>query len=198
MAAPNQAREINLEQFLINRFGRELYLLFFKSLHREGLGRAVQRDQRRMGRAAHQGSFDLQGHRAFFQEPVQREVRQPPQKDTETSLIERFLYPKHGPGQLWEYRGRVRQVTAAARSIAVGMSSACMSSGRPRHQRGGRPAIPANAGTFTADYFFSTMPIKELIRGIDDAPSERREVSEGLQYRDFITVGVLLKAADRG
>jgi protoporphyrinogen oxidase len=47
---------------------------------------------------------------------------------------------------------------------------------------------------FKGDYFFSTMPIQELIRDMDAAvPAEIKEISEGLMYRDFITVGLLLK-----
>src|SRR5208337_330257 len=48
--------------------------------------------------------------------------------------------------------------------------------------------------TFEADYFFSTMPIKELIHSLDaPIPANVRQVSDGLMYRDFITVGLLLK-----
>src|SRR5689334_18439217 len=43
------------------------------------------------------------------------------------------------------------------------------------------------------DYFFSTMPVKELIRGMaPEAPANVREVADGLIYRDFITVGLLV------
>jgi protoporphyrinogen oxidase len=46
---------------------------------------------------------------------------------------------------------------------------------------------------FDADYVFSTMPVRELIDALDTPiPSEVREVSDGLQYRDFITVGLLV------
>ena len=49
--------------------------------------------------------------------------------------------------------------------------------------------------TFAGDYFFSTMPMRELVQAIDaPVPANVREVSDGLQYRDFITVGLL---ADR-
>jgi len=49
--------------------------------------------------------------------------------------------------------------------------------------------------TFEGDYFLSTMPMRELVTAIDaPVPANVREVSEGLQYRDFITVGLL---ADR-
>jgi protoporphyrinogen oxidase len=47
---------------------------------------------------------------------------------------------------------------------------------------------------FEGDYFFSTMPVQELIRALDTTvPANVREVSDGLLYRDFITVGLLLK-----
>ncbi|HUQ49627.1 MAG TPA: hypothetical protein VM056_02845, partial [Terriglobales bacterium] len=50
------------------------------------------------------------------------------------------------------------------------------------------------ARDFHGDYFFSTMPMKELVRSLDVAvPAPVKEVSEGLMYRDFITVGLLLK-----
>jgi protoporphyrinogen oxidase len=47
---------------------------------------------------------------------------------------------------------------------------------------------------FEGDYFFSTMPIKELMRGMQaEIPQEIVGISEGLVYRDFIVVGLLLK-----
>jgi protoporphyrinogen oxidase len=45
---------------------------------------------------------------------------------------------------------------------------------------------------FAGDYFFSTMPVRDLIRAMGEVPQEVTEVSEGLQYRDFITVGLLV------
>ena len=45
----------------------------------------------------------------------------------------------------------------------------------------------------TGDYFFSTMPVRDLLQGLTPpAPPEVQAVSDGLTYRDFITVGVLL------
>jgi protoporphyrinogen oxidase len=53
-----------------------------------------------------------------------------------------------------------------------------------------------------ADYVFSTMPVKELVRALDtNVPSGILEISDGLLYRDFVTVGLLLKkltVADNG
>jgi protoporphyrinogen oxidase len=45
---------------------------------------------------------------------------------------------------------------------------------------------------FEGDHFFSTMPVKDLIADMNPpAPDPVREISDGLMYRDFITVGVL-------
>jgi protoporphyrinogen oxidase len=52
---------------------------------------------------------------------------------------------------------------------------------------------------FTGDYFFSTMPVKELVRSLEmdtadaEVPDAVREISDGLIYRDFITVGLLVQ-----
>ena len=44
-----------------------------------------------------------------------------------------------------------------------------------------------------ADYYFSCMPICDLISSFDTAPDRIREISAGLLYRDYIIVGLLLK-----
>ena len=45
------------------------------------------------------------------------------------------------------------------------------------------------------DYFFSTAPVQELVRSFDAAPPKNvLEVSDGLVYRNFITVGLLVRS----
>jgi protoporphyrinogen oxidase len=51
------------------------------------------------------------------------------------------------------------------------------------------------AETFEGDYFFSTAPVRELMRSFDvPPPPDVLEVSDGLVYRDFITVGLLVRS----
>jgi protoporphyrinogen oxidase len=114
------------------------------------------------------------------------------QKGTDTSLIERFLYPKFGPGQLWEHvaemvvemggeihlRTRVDQIHAKERRVTA--VSAVNEAGERLFIKG--------------DYFISTMPMRDLVSALDvPVPPSVKEVSDGLQYRDFITVGLLAK-----
>jgi protoporphyrinogen oxidase len=114
------------------------------------------------------------------------------QRNVETSLIERFLYPKFGPGQMWEEVAR--RVKEKGGVILTGWRVDGID-----HNGAGRVvavhATHAESGkreTFRGDWFFSTMPVQELIAGLAPAPPQAiREIAAGLQYRDFITVGLL-------
>jgi protoporphyrinogen oxidase len=185
--------EQNLEQFFINRFGRELYETFFKSYTEKVWGVPCQEISAEWGAQRVKGlsitktithllKKRFSGHRPG-------DVAQ---KNTETSLIEQFLYPKYGPGQMWETVAQ--KVVNLGGEIHVGVDV------RGLHCDGQQvlSVQAADAGgqlqEFRGDYFFSTMPIKELVRALDaEIPANVREVSEGLQYRDFLTVGLLLK-----
>jgi protoporphyrinogen oxidase len=104
-ASPDHTRKI-LEDFLINRFGRELYLTFFKSYTEKVWGTPCDEDLRRVGRAAHQGPLASPPPSNTSSRRPSHAAKSPgdiAQKGTDTSLIERFMYPKFGPGQLWEH-----------------------------------------------------------------------------------------------
>lgn len=183
----------NLEQFFINRFGRELYLTFFKSYTEKVWGVPCDQISAEWGEQRIKGLSIKKTIQHFLKK--QLEKRKPEdisQKGTETSLIEQFLYPKYGPGQMWE--------TVAQKVLAMGGEILTNFDVTNVHCR--RDRVIGVSGTdssgqtrrFEGDYFFSTMPIKELIRSLDvPVPANVREVSEALQYRDFITVGLLLK-----
>jgi protoporphyrinogen oxidase len=114
------------------------------------------------------------------------------QKQTETSLIERFLYPKLGPGQLWEHAAKLIRESGGELHMGVSVNRIDVE-GNQVVRIGGTNAAGESV-SFEGDYFFSTMPVRELIRAFSvQVPKEISEVSEGLMYRDFITVGLLAK-----
>jgi protoporphyrinogen oxidase len=118
-----------------------------------------------------------------------RDIRQ---KETETSLIEEFLYPKLGPGQLWEHvADRVRD---AGGEIHLGIQVDRLQVEGDRIVAVEGVDAAGDRVHFAGEYVFSTMPVRDLIRAISaDVPAEVKEVSEGLIYRDFITVGLLAR-----
>ncbi len=186
--------ERSLEDFLINRFGRELYLTFFKSYTEKVWGTSCSEISAEWGAQRIKGLSLTTAVKHFVKKSLtRRKTTDVAQKGTDTSLIERFMYPKFGPGQLWEHVAD--QVVAGGGEVLQGWTV-----DRVRCQGDHVVAIEAvHAGgerrEFAGDYFFSTMPMKDLVRAMDaPVPTSVREVSEGLEYRDFITVGLL---ADR-
>jgi protoporphyrinogen oxidase len=183
--------ESNLEEFFINRFGRELYLTFFKSYTEKVWGIACNQISAEWGAQRIKGLSIYKTITHILKKLVPRGKGGLAQKDVETSLIEQFLYPKFGPGQMWEeVAARVRE---RGGRILTGWRVE-----RIEHDDAGRvAALVARSDSgetrrFTGDYFFSTMPVKELVNAMEPAaPDAVREVANGLVYRDFMTVGIL-------
>ncbi len=181
----------NLEQFFINRFGERLYRTFFKSYTEKVWGVPCTQIDAEWGA---QRIKELSIWKTI-KHVVSKQFRRGPsdvaQKNTDTSLIEQFLYPKFGPGQMWE--------EVARKVVAMGGTIIMEQAVQQLHTRGTYMTGVTTASQdgafhrYDGDYVFSTMPVQELIRSLDNAvPAKVKEVSDGLMYRDFMTVGLLL------
>jgi protoporphyrinogen oxidase len=188
--------ERSLEDFLINRFGRELYLTFFKSYTEKVWGTPCDQISAEWGAQRIKGLSLSTAIKHFVRSRFQRSSagNDVAQKKTDTSLIERFLYPKFGPGQLWEHVADLVQQKGGALHMQWSVDKIHVDGQRvisieAIHSSGERKC-------FEGDIFFSTMPMKDLVRALAaggaEVPANIREVSEGLEYRDFITVGLLV------
>jgi protoporphyrinogen oxidase len=199
--------EKSLQDFLINRFGRQLYLTFFKSYTEKVWGTPCEEISAEWGAQRIKGLSLTTAVKHFVKKTFggkKKGTGDLAQKGTDTSLIERFMYPKFGPGQLWEHVAD--QIREKGGEIHMGwkVDRIITKRGNPvTHAARQIIAIEAvnesgERQRFEGDYFFSTMPIRELISAMASGevavPENVQEVSEGLQYRDFITVGLL---ADR-
>jgi protoporphyrinogen oxidase len=184
--------EETLEDFLINRFGNELYLTFFKSYTEKVWGVPCNQISAEWGAQRIKGLSLRTAVAHFLKKTLSpKKSTDISQKGTETSLIEQFLYPKYGPGQLWEHVADL--IVKKGGEIRMGFRAQRL------HVDGDRivtvHAVDPHRTTHTipADYVFSTMPVRELIHGLDvEVPAEIRAVADGLVYRDFITVGLLV------
>lgn len=182
--------ESSLEDFLINRFGMRLYRTFFKSYTEKVWGvpcseiSAEWGAQRIKGLSIGKALSHTLGKLFHSDNAAQRH--------TETSLIERFLYPKFGPGQMWEEVAR--RVSEQGGDIHLG------------HRITG---IEQSAGVVTAvsvvdqntqlsrrvacDHFISTIPVSELVALLQPDEPQVLRIASCLPYRDFMTVGLLLR-----
>lgn len=178
--------ETSLENFYINRFGKVLYGMFFEGYTEKLWGRHPKEISADWGAQRVKGLSIRAVLKDMFSKALGKN-----QKNVETSLIEQFWYPKYGPGQLWEL--------ACEKAIAMGATL------KKNHKvlsiniedkkiksvicetKNGKVEIKG-------DIFISSMPIKDLITGIkgEKLPNDIYTNANGLPYRDFVTVGLLL------
>ena len=188
--------EKSLEDFLINRFGRELYLTFFKSYTEKVWGTPCHEISAEWGAQRIKGLSLTTAVKHFVKKLFRAtsEGGDLAQKGTDTSLIERFMYPKFGPGQLWEHVAELIQQKGGEIHMGWKVDRLNFADGEPLRVAS-IEAVSQNGErrTFAGDYFFSTMPMRDLLRAMQTpVPANVLEVSDGLQYRDFITVGLLV------
>ena len=186
--------EDNLENFYINRFGRKLYSMFFEGYTEKLWGRHPSQISADWGAQRVKGLSII----AVLKNAIQRMMpnHKSDNSKVETSLIEEFWYPKLGPGQLWE--------TVAANSEARGVNIIKGANVTRIDQKNGKISSvvyvdsQGNEVTLEADEFISSMPLKDLVNALDnsqtaDAPADMKVIANGLPYRDFVTVGLLVK-----
>jgi protoporphyrinogen oxidase len=185
-------KEKSLEDFLINRFGKRLYLLFFKDYTEKVWGIKCTEISPEWGAQRIKGLSITKAISHFLKQKFGRKEKEINQKKTETSLIEYFLYPKYGPGQLWD---KVADIIKEKGGILIQNQSvdSIETDGFRITKVTATDSKTKEPLTYEGDYFFSTMPVRNLMRSIQkDHPANLKEISEGLLYRDFITVGILL------
>ncbi len=183
--------EVSLEDFLVNRFGERLYRTFFKDYTETVWGVPCESISAEWGAQRIKGLSIASALAHAARQLVPRRKADVAQAGTETSLIERFLYPRLGPGQLWDVvADRVR---SGGGEIRLGHTVVGI-------QHDGQAALSVDlrdgAGTVArvaASHVISTMPMRDLVRALaPQAPGAVREVAEALPYRDFMTAGLLL------
>jgi protoporphyrinogen oxidase len=175
--------EENFEQWVTNRFGRRLYLAFFKTYTEKVWGipcteiRAEWAAQRIQGLSLARAVLN-----ATSLNKRSTDIK---------TLIHEFDYPRLGPGQMWE----MCRAAIERRGHRVLMGHHV----REIEMRNGQVTAVVAAredGTterFAADHVIASMPLRSLVRTLTPAvPSDARKAAEGLAYRDFLVVALML------
>ncbi|PIT87935.1 MAG: hypothetical protein COU31_00420 [Candidatus Magasanikbacteria bacterium CG10_big_fil_rev_8_21_14_0_10_40_10] len=187
-------KEKNLRDFFINRFGKELYLTFFKDYTEKVWGAPCENISPEWGAQRIKGLSVSKAIGHAIKSLALNKKRDLAQKNIETSLISRFLYPKYGPGQMWEavadLLNQKKQVKILFHHQVVGLEYQTDKITSVR----ARDLVSGQEINFLFDYVLSTMPVKDLVQAMKGTvPNEVKEIARALQYRDFITVGLLAK-----
>jgi protoporphyrinogen oxidase len=184
--------EKSLEDFFTNRFGRELYLTFFKSYTEKVWGVPCDELKPEWGAQRVKG-LSISKAIAHAIKSIFSSKKSIEQENIEISLIEQYLYPKFGPGQLWEIVAEDIKKNGGEIYMNHKVKNLMLNNGKIAKVKI-ENLINNNIFNVKADYFFSTMPVKELITNLQPkVPDDIYSTANGLVYRDFITVGLLLK-----
>src|SRR5271165_3547694 len=152
-------QEETLEQFFINRFGRELYGTFFKSYTEKVWGVPCNQISAEWGAQRIKGLSVWSTLMHAVRKVFKGGGGDIGQKGTETSLIEQFLYPKFGPGQMWEEVAR--RVIAMGGEIHTDCRAERLITDGWRVKALETTNSSGDWKTFEGDYFFSTAPVQE-------------------------------------
>jgi len=183
--------ENSLEDFFVNRFGERLYRTFFKDYTEKVWGVPCREISAEWGAQRIKG-LSVTKAIAHAVTGRFRSSADTSQKQTETSLIERFLYPKLGPGQMWEEVAR--KITA--RGGEIRLRHRVIGIERREQQITGVVVKDETSGTVQTvpcGNFISTMPVRDLTAMLKPSDDTVIRIADRLPYRDFMTAGLLLK-----
>lgn len=178
-------KENSLEDFYINRFGKKLYSMFFENYTTNLWGRHPSQISPEWGAQRVKGLSITAILKDMFGKIFHNKNRK-----VETSLIEEFAYPKLGPGQLWELTAK--EVCEKGGKVIMNARVVEIIKDENNRLTGVTYIKDGQRITESGDYVISSMPLKDLVAGMNDVPKNCRDIAENLPYRDYMTVGVLL------
>jgi protoporphyrinogen oxidase len=176
--------EVTFEDWVSNRFGKELFSIFFKTYTEKVWGipcTTLSADW------AAQRIRNLSLGRALMHAVGLRNGGQV------TSLIDTFHYPRLGPGQMYE--AMAGQIAARGGEVRLGQQVAEI-----HHEQNLIKALISVAGDgghmVPCSHCFSSMPITELVQKMRPrAPESVMTAAASLGYRSIITVNLLFRKA---
>ena len=173
-------KELSLEDYYVNRFGKQLYSMFLEEYLEKIWGKEPSKIKAEWGEIA---------EKSLIAPVISTEKNIRDYEKLPAPYANRYYYPKYGSFQMWE--------TAADRFIEMGGSihKNCKVTG---FTYGADKIISvrccADGDEFIVpcDYLISSMPIRDLILGMDDVDGSIRLAAENLTYRGLISVCVEL------
>jgi protoporphyrinogen oxidase len=173
--------EDTFEEWVCRRFGRRLFELFFRSYTEKVWGVPTSEIRAEWAAQRIKNLSPLTAVRAALMGNGGGRV---------TSLIDRFHYPRHGPGQMWETMAARIRAAGAEVALAAPVEEIAIEDDRVVEVR-------APGRLITPRAVISSLPLRTLVGSVrPSAPEEVREAARGLRYRDFLTVALVLEGDD--
>jgi len=186
--------EKNLEDFYINRFGKELYTTFFKDYTHKVWGKPCNEISAEWGRQRVKGLNFRKIIKHYLSTLFYPQRQGFANKKTEQTLTEYFLYPQKGPGQLWEEVAS----KCIAKNVKIQFNQQVIElisgkNGREINEVKVKDLLSGTLSTLSCNYVISSMPVKSLAECLTSkVPEAVYKIASNLEYRDFLIVGLLL------
>ncbi|MBL8241077.1 MAG: NAD(P)/FAD-dependent oxidoreductase [Bryobacterales bacterium] len=174
--------ETSFEAWVSNRFGRRLFKIFFESYTEKVWGIPCKKI------SAEWAAQRIKGLSLFS---LVKNSLLPSKSGTSIkTLIHEFHYPRKGPGMMWQRTRELVEQSGGAVHLDSQVEKIFWTPGRVT-------AVQAAGRRFPADYFISSLPIRELIQKLDPpAPPALRAAAADFNYRDFLTVALIVNKPD--
>jgi protoporphyrinogen oxidase len=178
---PNPVEE-NFEQWVSNRFGKRLYETFFKTYTEKVWG--IPCTEIRAEWAAQR----IQG--LSLAKAIVNAASLNKRSTKIKTLINEFQYPRLGPGQMWETAAQKIESWGGRVLMRHRVSALEMRNGRIAAVRA---ETPTGTVRIEGEHFINTMAVRNLVQSLEPpVPAPIRTAGDGLNYRDFLVVALML------
>ena len=186
-----RGNEENFEQWVSNRFGKRLFNIFFKTYTEKVWG--IPTDQIGADWAAQRiKNMELStAVKGALLGPLKNLV--PSNGEVVSSLIEEFLYPKTGPGLMYEVMAE--KMTALGGKLNREEKVYKLDHDGKRVLRLHTRTRSGDESTYEGDQFLSTMPLTSLVSAMG-APQEILDAANSLKYRHLLTIDLIIDHPD--
>jgi len=183
----------NFEEWTVNQFGERLFRIFFKTYTEKVWGMSCREIS---------ADWAAQRIKGLSLWSAAKHALLPKRKSRDRSkvvktLIDTFRYPRQGPGMMWErcaerIRGLGGEVLLGRRVVG------CRFDAATRHWLVTARNTAGQTEQYEAEHVVSSMPIRELVAQLEpQLPAPALEAARSLRYRDFLTVGLIVRDQDR-
>lgn len=176
-------KEESFEDWVINRFGNQLYRTFFKTYTEKVWGIPCSELRAEWAAQRIKGLSLPKALRNSF-------IKQGKSEEIIKTLIESFHYPRFGPGMMWQAVKEIAERNGSEVRLDSNVRRIIWKDGCVEAVEVERDG---NVEAISATDFISSMPVRELISKLEPAPPKAvREAAESLKYRDFLTVALIV------
>lgn len=178
----------NFEEWVTNQFGARLFRIFFKTYTEKVWGMKCT------SIAADWAAQRIKGLSlvSLVKNTFARSLGIKRTNGVKT-LIEEFLYPRKGPGMMWERAAE--KIRAMGGKIELGSVVTSLGYDAKTHRWDVEYTDVKSNKThhLQADYVISSMPLANLAQAVVGTPPDIRKAASSLLYRDFLLVALVLR-----